>query len=294
MPTWQLIHNPVSGTGDAERDLEMIQKAFQERGEELRVTLTDEGPAVADRIEKDVSGVIASGGDGTVMAVAGALADTTTPLGVIPRGTANAFALALGLPLGIIEACEAILRGGTRTVDLVRCNSRKMVLLAAIGFEAELVRAADRETKQRLGPLAYLFGGVAQFARQEPFAVRLEVGGEVLETDAVAVTVANAAPPTSVLAHGLGGPLPDDGLVDVTVVAADNKLEALTAFAKLVQAGLVESEVEAESIRSFRVPSLRVTTDPSQEVAVDGELLETTPAEFECLPCALRLFAEWD
>jgi diacylglycerol kinase family enzyme len=167
-----------------------------------------------------------------------------------------------------------------------------MVLLAAIGFEAELVRAADRETKQRLGPLAYLFGGVAQFARQESFALRLEAGGEVLETEAVAVTVANAAPPTSVLAHGLGGPLPDDGLLDVTVVTADNKLEALTAFAKLVQAGLAESEAEAESVRSFRATSVRVTTDPPQSVAVDGELLETTPAEFECLPRALRVCSE--
>lgn len=286
-----MIHNPVSGTGDAERHLEQIRKVFRERGEELRVTLTTEDAQVAERIENGAAGVIASGGDGTVMEVAGALAGTATPLGVIPRGTANAFALALGLPLGIAEACEGILAGRTRTVDLVRCNSRTMVLLAAIGFEAELVRAADRETKQRLGPLAYLFGGVAQFAQQQPFAARLEVGGQVLDTEAVAVSVANAAPPTSVLAQGLGGPKPDDGLLDVTVVSAEDKLEALTAFARLVQAGLAETEVDAENVRSFRAPSVRVTTDPPQRVAVDGELLERTPVEFECLPEALRVFA---
>ena len=56
--------------------------------------------------------VVAAGGDGTVSAVARALIHTGLPLGVIPRGTANAFATALGIPTSSLEAaCENLTRG---------------------------------------------------------------------------------------------------------------------------------------------------------------------------------------
>jgi len=83
---------------------------------------------------------------------------TTIPFGVISRGTANAFATALGVPTTIEAACQTILDGKTRVVDAAY-NGKPMVLLAGIGFEAETVERADR-AKNRFGMLAYVLAGI--------------------------------------------------------------------------------------------------------------------------------------
>ena len=95
--------------------------------------------------------IIASGGDGTVSAVTEALIGTDIKLGVISRGTANAFANAVGIPTSIEAACQNILAGSIKKVDAAMCNDKPMVLLAGIGFEAETVKDADRDAKDRFG-----------------------------------------------------------------------------------------------------------------------------------------------
>jgi diacylglycerol kinase family enzyme len=67
--------------------------------------------------------VIVSGGDGILSAAASALVRTCIPLGVILRGTANAFARALGIPVTIEAVCQTILNGCTRVVDAARCGN---------------------------------------------------------------------------------------------------------------------------------------------------------------------------
>ena len=87
-------------------------------------------------------------------AVASALRGTDIPLGIIPRGTANAFSVALGIPTSLKAACTNLLLGNTRRVDLALCNGRPMILLAGLGFEAGMVTMASRELKNVLGPMA--------------------------------------------------------------------------------------------------------------------------------------------
>ena len=104
-----------------------------------------------EAVKKDFEIIIAAGGDGTLSEAARALGETTIPLGVIPRGTANAFASALGIPDTLDEACETIVSGKTCRIDIGRCNGKLMTLLAGIGFEAETIEHASREAKQRWG-----------------------------------------------------------------------------------------------------------------------------------------------
>ena len=147
--------------------------------------------------------IIASGGDGTVGAVASALRGTDIPLGIIPRGTANAFSVALGIPTSVKAACTNLILGNTRLVDVALCNDKPMILLAGLGFEAGMVNKASRELKNMLGPMAYIFSGARQLVEQQPFDAELLIDGEATEVHASAITVANAAPATSVMALSL-------------------------------------------------------------------------------------------
>jgi diacylglycerol kinase (ATP) len=298
-----LLFNPVAGQGEPNADLALIRSILEpqllvtvlltrpghdpaEQGQEL-VNLLQARPAG----EAGSAMIVACGGDGTVSAVAGAVAGTGIPLGVIPRGTANAFAAALGIPTGLVAACETILAGHTHVVDAARCNGVPMTLLAGVGFEAGMVNRATRELKTMLGPLAYVLAGAQQLATQQPFQARIEIDGAVTDVQAAAITVANVAPATSVLAQGFGQVLPDDGLLEVTIASPTTRLQGLNALASLLTSAVVQSPSTHPDLICLRAREITITTDPPQRLVIDGEILDLNPVTFTCLPGALTVFA---
>lgn len=297
-----LIFNPVAGQGNPDRDLAMIRQILEPQVN-LHTIFTQPGIDPVDQAKDAIATlrllqnddkpgcIIASGGDGTVSAIAGITLETGIPLGIIPRGTANAFAVALGLPTDLKQACETIAAGNTRMVDATYCNDIPMVLLAGVGFEAGMVNNANREFKDRFGTLAYIFSAAQQFFTQEDFNAKIELDGQVLEFKTGAVTVANAAPATSVMAQGFGEVIPDDGLLDVTIPVSNTLLQGLNTSATLLASALVKSQVEDGNLICLRTNRLTLTTDPPQTLVVDGEILEANPIEFVCIPNGLTIFS---
>lgn len=285
-----LIFNPVSGRGNPERDLELIQSIL-ETELELDIKLTSEEISATqlarEALEGDVSLVIASGGDGTVSAVADALINSNVPLAVIPRGTANAFAVSMGIPTNIETACQTILAGVTRVISTARCNGEPMLLLAGIGLEAETIAKADRTAKNRLGILAYILSAINQLKDLKSFETKLEREEEVISFSAVGVTIANVAPPTSILAQGPASLVPDDEFLDVTIFAPVTALNAIAASYHLLQTAFSGTPTERNDIGYLRVKKALIDTDPPQKVVVDGEVIGTTPVFVEAIPKSL-------
>ncbi|MBD1918009.1 MULTISPECIES: YegS/Rv2252/BmrU family lipid kinase [Cyanophyceae] len=298
-----LIFNPVAGQGNPNTDLALIKEVLEPQIlVNVIMTKPEVDPAeqaqdviahIRSKTEHDMgrSLIIASGGDGTVSAVAGATIGTGIPLGVIPRGTANAFSVGLGIPTNLRAACETILAGNTHIIDAARCNDIPMILLAGLGFEAGMVDGASRQLKNELGNLAYVLSGVRQLAAAEPFTATLEIDGEVTTVTTTAITVANVAPSTSVLAQGLGEVIPDDGLLEITIATSTTRLQGINALASLVAAAAWGNPTQRDDITCLRARRIKVTTDPPQKLVVDGEILEINPVLFECLPDALTVFA---
>lgn len=288
-----LIFNPAAGQTDPKRDLAVIRRILEpEIDLDIRFTSeeVDADVIAAEAIAQGATSIIASGGDGTLSAAAAAMAGTNIPLGVISRGTANAFASALGLPDTLEAACEAILGGATRVVDIAQCNGLPMVLLAGIGFEAKTIDRADREAKNRYGVLAYLMAGIQQLRELDAFEAEIETEDKVITVSAAAVTIANAAPPTSVLAQGPGGVIFDDGLLDITVVTPVSRASAITASYHLFRSALNGTATERDDIGYLRAKRVIVRTDPPQQVVLDGEIIGTTPIDVECVPGGLIIF----
>jgi YegS/Rv2252/BmrU family lipid kinase len=287
-----LIFNPVAGQSDPEQDLLTIETLLAPKIDlDIRLTTpeVDAGQLAQEAVERGVHMIIASGGDGTLSAAANALVGTNIPLGVISRGTANAFASALGIPDTIEGACQTILEGTTRVVDAAQCNGKPMVLLAGVGFEAEMVEKADRESKNRFGMLAYIMAGVKQLREFDTFEAKIETDEKVITVTAAAVTIANAAPATSILAQGPAGIIFDDGLLDLTVVAPENRTGAIASAYHLLQSAFRGDAAERDDIGYLRARRIKVTTEPPQKVVLDGEIIGTTPIDVECVPGGLTI-----
>jgi YegS/Rv2252/BmrU family lipid kinase len=288
-----LIFNPVAGKGNADAELRTI---FQLLSPQIKLDIRYTQPDVSATelakaaIADGVDLVIASGGDGTISAAAKALVHTEIPLGIIPRGTANAFAAALGISDKIPEACDAILNGVTRVIDAASCNDQPTILLTGMGWEAEAVENADREAKNWFGFLAYVLSGFEKLWDMHSFHAQIEIEGEVTEIKALAVTIANAAPPSSVLAQGPAGVLVDDGKLDVTIISTANEIGALQAVSSLMGGALLGTAADREDIVYLRAKDIKITATPPQKVAIDGELKDEIPClNFRCLPLALQV-----
>jgi YegS/Rv2252/BmrU family lipid kinase len=288
-----LIFNPVAGQSDPEQDLALIREILEPEIElEIRLTSeeVDSAQLAKEGIEKGVESIIVSGGDGTVSATAAALIGASIPLGVIARGTANAFANALDIPTTIPEACQTILNGMTQTVDVATCNGMPMVLLMGIGFEAETIERADRRSKDRFGMMAYVMAGVSQLRNLQPFEAQIETEDKIITVEASALTVANAAPATSILAQGPAKVVFDDGLLDLTIVAPQNMLGAIAASYELLQSSLSGHAANRDEIGYLRAQQFKIDTNPPQKVVLDGEIIGTTPVEVRCVPAGLTVY----
>src|SRR5579864_5350793 len=135
--------------------------------------------------------VFAVGGDGTVRACAQALAGTQVPLAIVPRGTANLVATALGIPSSLGAALAVGFGEHERRIDLALADGVMFAAMAGIGLDAAVVGAAAAGLKGAAGWLAYAAAGVGRLAGpRTEFTIRLD-GGEPLGRLARCVVVGN-------------------------------------------------------------------------------------------------------
>jgi len=149
-----------------------------------------------------------------------------------------------------------------------------------IGLHAEVIAATTTEAKQRWGALAYFLEGVRQLGSLSPFRVEISDGDRRYAGDAVAVAIANMAPPKTAFAQGPARVVGDDGLLDVTIVTAKTAGDVLAAGFELVRSALAGEEARDHRVVTLRARSVRVTCAPAQDIMLDGEQAGATPQTF--------------
>lgn len=296
-PVW-LIANPAAGGGkwaEAEAEVVDLLSSFMQ----LSIhTTSDESPAAELAKQAREAGctmVIACGGDGTVTEVASVLAGSEVRLGIIPLGTTNALSHALwGISAKLMpvrSACLNLIEGQSRAIDTARCNDKLMLLLAGVGFEQQMVAAADRENKDQLGQLAYLNGlwQAVQANNIQHLLVQYDEQPEQ-QLDTASLVIANAAPLTTVLAQGDGVPDLADGKLDVTWLTAGEKTgnNAVLGLAELALAGLTNISLNANSQhRSARRVKIRRQDGQTLQYVIDGELYSDNVLDIRVDPASL-------
>ncbi len=235
--------------------------------------------------------VVAAGGDGTVSGVAAALVGGDVPMGILPLGTANSVAHALGIPDDLHEAARLWVEGSTRRIDTAVANGRTMVLLASVGMHASAIAEAPAEQKRTWGSLAYLLTGIRLLGEREPFRLNIELPTERIECRASAITIVNLAPTQTITAQGPSVIRDDDGRLDATILAADTLTQAVASGLHLLRTSWSNSPADRDDIGFFSTQRLRVTADPPQLVLIDGEEAGTTPLEVYSRPGSLVVIA---
>jgi diacylglycerol kinase family enzyme len=119
--------------------------------------------ALAQAKRGEIDAVAVGGGDGSIRTVAGVLAGTGVPLGVLPFGTLNHFAKDLGIPLSADEAASTIAGGTVRLVDVAEVNGETFINNSSIGIYPYMV--IDRERRRTERKIAKWMAMVPAFFR---------------------------------------------------------------------------------------------------------------------------------
>jgi YegS/Rv2252/BmrU family lipid kinase len=237
--------------------------------------------------------VVAAGGDGTVGAVANAIARSDTVLGILPLGTSNDFARSLELPMRVEEAVRLLARGAIRQVPVGRLAAdsqapRQFVHAAAAGLNVAFARFATRaDARQRLGRLTYAVAAALALHERPQFDCLLEFGGRTEHMRLVHLAVVNAPVFGGFLDLRLPGSNAEDPLLHVITV------EHLP-IRRLLRSALYPAIGLHRRIRGFRViTASRITIRPQHpmDVTLDGEIAGKIPGTFEVVPDALKVIA---
>jgi diacylglycerol kinase (ATP) len=206
-------------------------------------------------------------------------------LGIIPTGTGNDTARALGLPLGDpLAAADRVVAGRIRTIDLARSGDRYYVTVLAAGFDAMVNERANRLAWPQ-GQLRYTVASVQELRAFTPIRYTLDLDGIEREVDAMLVSVGNSDSFGGGVRITHGADL-EDGLLDVVLIKPVSKLELVRTYPKLFTGG----HVHHPQYERHRVK--RVTVAAADVVAyADGERFGALPLTVEVVPRALRVLA---
>jgi diacylglycerol kinase (ATP) len=283
-----VIVNPVAGQDKP--ILGTLNRAFHPAGIDWEVKITKEAGDARRFAQEAARGgidvVAVYGGDGTVMEAASGLIGTDIPLAIFPGGTANVMSVELGIPGDLAQAC-ALVCGDEREfrqIDVGQVNDTYFLLRVGTGFEAELVKGADREKKNQLGNLAYVLSAIQALRGSKVVRYQLTLDGTERVVEGITCMVANSGnigTPGLSLAPTISV---SDGLLDVVVIRAGDIASIIS-----VAASVIARNENAEPLQHWQARNIGIATETPETIQADGELIGKTPTQIKVIPQAVRV-----
>lgn len=281
-----LLANPTSGLGRGARVAGEAAERLRAAGVRVRPVHGRDAGEALDLARKAAAeqpdALVCAGGDGLVHVAVQALAGTDTPLGIVPAGTGNDIARALGVPLDTAEAAATLLAGAPRRIDLGRAGPEWFAGVLYAGFDSAVNERTNR-MRWPGGRLRYNLAILLELRVFRPLPFLLELDGEERRLEAMFVSVGN----TESYGGGLricAGALPDDGLFHVTVIAPMPRTQIPRMLPKLYQGTHVDHP--AVSQHTARTVAL---ASPGVTAYADGERVAPLPVRCETVPRALSV-----
>lgn len=276
------LYNKQSGRGRIAERVEAIRAVFARHGYELELLPVDFNKNPFEGREA-IELMVVAGGDGTVNFTVNAMRakGLDIPLGIIPAGTANDFAGALGMSHDPLEAARQIATGEEMRVDCGCANGLHFINIFSFGLFTTTSQRTPDERKHKLGKLAYLLEGAKELRTMHAVPLQVDADGERFEFDALMALVFNGetaggfrlARQSSVR----------DGLFDVIMLEKKNFFRSVFAMLCYLSGG------HPRIVRHLRARKIELASTVDEPTDVDGQPGVAFPLRIECLAGAVRV-----
>jgi diacylglycerol kinase (ATP) len=277
-----LIYNPAAGqTRRPQRVFDALLAVLRQGGIEAGLRPTSE-PGEATRLAAETAAaggfdaVLALGGDGTVREVAAGLLGSGVPLGILPGGTVNLLAQALGLPADPLAAAAVLPNLPARRLDVGLAGATPFLMMVSAGLDASVMAGLDTRLKWRIGKAAYVWQGLQEWWHYPYPRFEVIADGDPLEASFVAVSNIPYYGGAYALAPGAR---PHDGKLDLVLFRGNGRRDTLGFALDLLRGvHLRRSDVAVRHVQEVELRS------PAGAVAqIDGDVCE------ERLPFTVRI-----
>jgi diacylglycerol kinase (ATP) len=257
-----LVVNPKSGAG---RDADEIAGQLREPGHVVDTFTLDD---VDDAASSGADRVVVAGGDGSIGTVFAACAKHRATLAILPAGTANDFARAMGIPADFAAAIALAADADAReqTIWGATLDGHPFVNVASIGLAVDAAREAA-PLKKQLGPVAYAIGALKAGMKGTQVHTRVSVDGEqVYEGDVWQALVAASG------SFGGGVQLPTSDAetkeMEIFVLEAGSRASLVRRVWGMRRGG------NRGGTQVFQGHEIHIDVDPDLLWNVDGEILD--------------------
>lgn len=279
-----LLYNTSSGRGRIEGKINDIRAVFKEANIEIEPRKIDFSKNPFDGYE-DVELAVICGGDGTINYVINAMMNKglDIAIGVIPTGTANDFASAIGMNNNVIMAARQIAHGELRRVDCGKVNNQYFVNILSFGVLTTTSQHTSNREKQIVGRLAYLRTGFVDLLNMHSMPLTIKCDGDKQQFNAVMFLAFNGnsagqfklAPKSNI----------SDGMLDILILDYDNTAKTCWNMMNYI------INHESGAVHHFRCRELELDCDTSEHTDIDGQPGPQMPLRIECLAGAIRIRA---
>ena len=286
----KIIYNPSAGRGRARRNVAVVEEHLRRRGARVDCEPST-GPQDLVRIAAESSRagydrVVVCGGDGTINLAIREFDLAQGTLAIVPTGSGDDFAKVLGIPRDVRKACDVIIDGVIREVDVALANELRYLGVAGLGFDSEVADFANRNVKFLRGSAVYLYAILRVLPRFTPRSVAIRMDEQTRDVPIMFAAIGNT--------RQYGGGIRitpdaqvDDGLLDLCIVHETTRVELLKTLPKAYTGAHVKSAfVEMARGRAFHFSS-----ETPMAVYADGEPLTRTPVSFGLCSERLRVMA---
>lgn len=276
------LYNPESGRGRIAKNLDAIVALFAAHQIALKPQQID-----FDRNPFEGAGpldlVVVAGGDGTVNYVVNRMkqASLDLQLGIIPAGTANDFARALGMSHDPLEAARQIASGEELRIDCGRVNDLYFINIFSFGIFTTTSQRTPNERKHRIGKLAYIIEGVKEFRAMHAVPLQVRADGCSFDINSLMVLVFNGE--TAGGFHLARQSSVRDGKFEVLMLEKRNILTSTLAMGRYLLGG------SPRIVHRLQVQSLDIVSTLNEPTDVDGQPGAEFPLHIECLAGELRI-----
>lgn len=282
------IVNPSAGRGRGARLARELPARLRARGLDGEVVRTS-APHEATQRARDAAArgatlVVAAGGDGTAHEVVNGLAGSDTVFGLLPVGTGNDMAMALGIPSDLDAALDIVAGDGERRIDLGRFDDMWFANSLGLGFEAQ-VTIESRRIRRLSGFAVYLFAVMKALAKLRCPDLVIRVDGRELRGRRLLVCIGNGP--------RVGGGFlltPDanhaDGQFDLCIADEMGRLQVLRTLPKAISG----THVSAPGITMLRGRTIEIESADGFPFHADGEIIDVArrSLKVEIRPAMLR------
>ncbi|RLD46969.1 MAG: hypothetical protein DRI86_01670 [Bacteroidetes bacterium] len=283
-----LVYNPFAGFKRSGKHFSEVKQLIRDKGMDFDLRFTRAAGDATTMVEEadltQYDGIISSGGDGTFHEVLNGYyknkSASKPPIGIIPNGTGNSFAIELGLKSFEYEkAIDIISKNIIKKVDIGYCQMQDSSFyfhnILGFGMVADINEASDKY--KNLGNHSYTIASLEKIMALKTFDLEIILDGKSIKQDNLFVEISNTRYTGSSFLMAPKAKI-DDGLLDVTISRKSSRWNVLKIFMSIFKG----THIENKDIEYIQAKEIIVKTKENKTLTPDGEQYGSTPLTVEC------------